>query len=505
MLKPKSQSNKKIEAISNPELVFGIVGPIGVQLDLVVNAINSALDSVGYEHELVHVTKLMSHKKIRIKINESSYSKEIHSLIDYANEYRKIAGHPAALAARAILEIRKLRVAKTKKQNSPSLGTAYVIRQFKRPEEIDLMRKIYGRKFIQVSVSGSIAERKRILEEKVRRYTHAPKNDLDIENEVAELIDKDFDQFNDYGQKISDVFHLGDVFVRGIEQPEIDSTVKRFIDALFGSNGISPNKDEYGLYTASGAALRSIDLSRQVGAAIFTNEGEIVSLGCNEVPKAQGGTYWSDDLPAFRDFERGHDENHFRKAEILYEFSSILAGEKMLSSKLTRMTQDKRYKLISKNLKVSKSQLMDIIEFGRMIHAEMSAISDAARLGRTTKKAVMYCTTFPCHICAKHIVAAGIGRVVYLEPYPKSYASRLHSDSITFEEDDSSKVLFQPFIGISPRRYRDIFEKKSRKDKESGRAREWYNSRPAPMIEDTSASYITNEDAVVIYLSGLNG
>jgi deoxycytidylate deaminase len=43
---------------------------------------------------------------------------------------------------------------------------------------------------------------------------------------------------------------------------------------------------------------------------------------------------------------------------------------------------------------------MDILEFGRVIHAEMSAISDAARLGRATKDATLFCTTFPCHICA---------------------------------------------------------------------------------------------------------
>jgi hypothetical protein len=47
--------------------------------------------------------------------------------------------------------------------------------------------------------------------------------------------------------------------------------------------------------------------------------------------------------------------------------------------------------------------------------------------------------------------------VVFLEPYPKSYAKKLHDDSITFDPKEKSKVLFQPFIGVSPRRYRDIF------------------------------------------------
>ncbi len=65
---------------------------------------------------------------------------------------------------------------------------------------------------------------------------------------------------------------------------------------------------------------------------------------------------------------------------------------------------------------VCDAQIMDIIEFGRMIHAEMSALTDAARLGRSTKDATLYCTTYPCHLCAKHIVAAGIMRVVFLLP-----------------------------------------------------------------------------------------
>jgi deoxycytidylate deaminase len=42
------------------------------------------------------------------------------------------------------------------------------------------------------------------------------------------------------------------------------------------------------------------------------------------------------------------------------------------------------------------SRVMDIIEFGRIIHAEMSAICDAARNGCCIRDAVMFVTTFPC-------------------------------------------------------------------------------------------------------------
>ena len=82
---------------------------------------------------------------------------------------------------------------------------------------------------------------------------------------------------------------------------------------------------------------------------------------------------------------------------------------------------------------------MDLLEFGRIIHAEMSAISDAARKGVAIQGATLYSTTFPCHLCAKHIVASGIKRVVYLEPYPKSYANALHGDSIEVDSGRKSE------------------------------------------------------------------
>jgi hypothetical protein len=88
----------------------------------------------------------------------------------------------------------------------------------------------------------------------------------------------------------------------------------------------------------------------------------------------------------------------------------------------------------------------------------MEAILACARTGTSTVNGTLYCTTFPCHNCAKHIVAAGIKRVVYVEPYPKSKAGELHNDSIEIDGDGcGDKVSFVPFVGIGPRRFIDLF------------------------------------------------
>ncbi len=59
------------------------------------------------------------------------------------------------------------------------------------------------------------------------------------------------------------------------------------------------------------------------------------------------------------------------------------------------------------------------------IHAEQNAIIQAAKLGIAIDGATMYCTHQPCSICAKMIVNAGIGRVVYMHAYPDEFAKKI--------------------------------------------------------------------------------
>jgi hypothetical protein len=170
------------------------------------------------------------------------------SLIEYANEYRKLAKNPAALAGLAILDIRRSRSEFTASVQEPAFGKAYIIRQFKRPEEVALMRRAYGRKFVQVSVFGSEIDRRSVLISKIRSFDPSPKTDAECEEQAIRLIERDNNEVGNIdGQRISDVFHLGDVFVDGIDVKKADETIRRFIYAFFGDNRISPHKDEYAL------------------------------------------------------------------------------------------------------------------------------------------------------------------------------------------------------------------------------------------------------------------
>jgi deoxycytidylate deaminase len=296
-------------------------------------------------------------------------------------------------------------------------------------------------------------------------------------SDAEKICQRDEDEAEEqHGQRVGKIFHDADFIVSiDIQTPSVSEQVTRFCDLLFSSNAVSPSMMEYGLFLAKAAALRTLDLSRQVGAAIFSDNGQIIALGSNEVPKAGGGTYWVNENWDDRDFRRGYDSNDHRKREILEELMRSLGCSDTIESALSRK-------------EITDSQFMDALEYGRIVHAEMNAISDAARAGRSTNGAILYCTTFPCHMCAKHIVASGIARVIFLEPYPKSLASELHRDSISVERGDRGKyneapsVAFEHFFGISPRRYRELFERTRRKDK-NGNFVPFGNGHPVPIID----------------------
>lgn len=59
------------------------------------------------------------------------------------------------------------------------------------------------------------------------------------------------------------------------------------------------------------------------------------------------------------------------------------------------------------------------------IHAEQNAIIQAAKLGVSIEGATLYCTHYPCAICAKMIVNAGIARLVYIHPYPDDFSHQI--------------------------------------------------------------------------------
>jgi len=64
-------------------------------------------------------------------------------------------------------------------------------------------------------------------------------------------------------------------------------------------------------------------------------------------------------------------------------------------------------------------------ELCRGLHAEMNALLQGARYGIKVDGASLYSTTFPCSMCAKMLINAGIRQVVCSSDYPDELSKEM--------------------------------------------------------------------------------
>jgi len=134
-----------------------------------------------------------------------------------------------------------------------------------------------------------------------------------------------------------------------------------------------PTWEDYFMDIANLVSNRSTCLRRKVGAVLVKNQA-ILSTGYNGAPAA---------IP------------HCEETGCLRQQLDVPSGEKH--------------------------------ELCRGLHAEQNAIIQAAIHGVSIKGATLYCTHYPCSICAKMLINAGIQIIYYQHGY----------------QDDLSKELFK--------------------------------------------------------------
>ena len=493
----------------SPELVVGLIGAIGTNMEAVITSLTQAFMTVGYEVQNIRLSDYLSTLKpagrktpIREKGEKEQTDKYYKNRMDAGNAFRAQADRADAFAFLAASAIRDKRIDFTGDHKKPRASVAYVLRSLKRKEEITKLRQIYGRNFVALAAYSDRRIRiKRLSSMLAAEY--AEKNSSFFQRKAEDLVDRDRDELSkEFGQNIQAAFPLSDFFVDS-DRDDLDNQIKRIVELLFGHPFHSPSREEFGMFHAYATALSSASLARQVGASICTQEGELMATGCNEVPKAGGGNYWGGDKPDARDHQREEkvDSNDQEKKNILSDLLARLRDTGFLRGTLKKASRDQ---LLDKALQPERgagnSDLMNITEYGRMVHAEMAALMQASRLGVAVKHSVMYCTTFPCHNCAKHIVAAGVRRLIYIEPYPKSHAFALHEDAISDGEghSDGQKVVFRPFVGVSPEQYFRLFALGELKRKRQGTSVDWHPAAALLRFPESPMVYILRESAAIV-------
>lgn len=379
---------------------------------------------------------------------------------------------------------------------TPDVNRAYVLSSLKHPDEVETLRKVYGGHLVIVGVHADRHARVADLARQLSGGDGGRSEDHRVDAETLMRTDEGSDD-GGWGQNTRDTFPLADYFITA--SGDVAEQVERLTWLVFGRPCVTPSLDEMGMLHATSGSWRSAALGRQVGAAVLDSMGDVLAIGMNEVPAPHGGHYWAGGKQDARDFRRGFDANDVQKKKLVTETIRLLQEAGWLSTERTAQRLE-QLAADAYDGPLRRGGIRALTEFGRDVHAEMSAIVSAARRGVALRGAVLYCTTYPCHNCTKHIIAAGISEVVYIEPYPKSFATELHDDAIAQDSTEHAlRVNFRSFSGAAPRNHGAWFAMGAKKRKSSnGKVIPWTEATADPRFPFNDAGYIARERELVV-------
>lgn len=449
-----------LEEHRSHDLVIGVVAQVGSGPSKVATQIHEQLRAKNYTSHWLQLSRVMSKAAVRQGMAQASILAlegvdRAETLQNVGDDLRREYG-ASIVASLGIAELARLR--EEKGGRPEGRGTVAIFDSLKHPAEVEMLRSVYGNAFYLVGVVCGAEHR---TERLTLKFNGSPAES------IRRLAANDDLGAGEHGQQVRKTLHLSDYFVNNEGKiGDLANIVRRLTEVLTGDDCFGPTRDEEGMYAAFGASLRSACLSRQVGAAIMGGDGKLLSTGRNDVPVAGGGLYGADIRDDHRCFQRedgghiGFCSNDFQKKLLVMEVQRQLSNAGLLVHGAD---------LAGVEAALMRTRVRDLIEFSRAVHAEMDAITSIARVGGgSTRDATLYSTTYPCHNCARHIVASGVSEVVYIEPYAKSLATTLHDDSIvetTAPGKVKGKVCFRLFTGVAPRRYSRLFEmREPRKD-----------------------------------------
>jgi len=370
---------------NNPHII-GLTGSFGSGCTYIADHI---LANNGY-------TKVSLSDLLRQMYQESKGQKpERGDLQKFGDELRRETKEHGYLAKRAVEHMGK----------HGSGAEKWVIDSIRNPAEVQVLRD-ESRNFYLVGVFA----------DKETRWNRVRGNYENDRNAFEAHDENDTGMHNEpFGQRVSDCYYEADVVVsnaRSFSQvgnqdfKDFSTRTLEYVDLLQEplSNRQATRNDEAMMAMAYAVGQRSSCPQRKVGAVIADGHGHAISSGFNEVPPGEKPCI-EEHTECYRSVQR--------KAFFDYLSRTIPDFEKSASAVEAEFR--------------NKFRILDIC---RALHAEETAILNLARTGKSVAgpECTLYTTTFPCRLCANKIAQLGIGRVVYLEPYPGEEAKMILND-----------------------------------------------------------------------------
>lgn len=465
-----------------PELFVLLVSALGTPVKEVQSDLETAFRAVNYRPESVRISELLD---VTSEEERPEGKSQTEWLMDLGDKLREKSGVQGAAAMLAILQIRANRAGCSSEEDGVEVdrpGVVTIIRSAKRAEEVDFLRNIYGSRLLVIGVSQAEEKRRETLAARLGRERVESGDTSNLSDADRLLRRDDRDPDNDWGQSLQKAFGRADAFLWIRSGHPTRDQVTRLVNLWFQEPFTTPTRDEQAMYHASASQYRSAAAGRQVGVAIVDDDGEVLVTGTNEVPKPGGGQFWPNDAPDHRDFQLNVETNDVGKRDVIQDLLRRLKSSGWLSEMPANLDEvDLVDKAIAESGPLNGARIADLIEFGRIAHAEMAAICTAARRGTPLRGSTLYTSTYPCHECARLIIACGIGRVVYIEPYTKSQVKMLFGDLVTHAPGvgtSRTAVEIVPFEGVAPEMFATVFRMGRRDRLPDGSFQSWTPTPP---------------------------
>lgn len=483
------------------ELYFATVRAIGSNIDDAVTQLRHSLGRAGYHLETIVLSKLfgqdsLTRDHIKAIPGTASEFERRNTFMDAGDRLRTEYGE-AAVAQLALREFHRQRekVLKRARQENRR-GVAWLFRSLMHETEVDFLRSLLAPEFFVLSFFSNEDRRRDALVESLQAQPgnpHLARSKSRPWSDFAEdLLRRD--QGHDFRLHDDTLKHLGDIKRLSIEKTfqEADAffdldrldlakrQIDRFVRLIFSYPYATTTLDESAMAHAYDAMRESAAIARRVGASIVVDD-MVVATGRNDIPRAGGGQFRHPATgDAVQEMSREPKASKSEREDIYRDVITRLLKDPVAREAIylpSTVPSDNQFvdQCVTELLKLNSatgSRVFGLLEFNPTVHAEMSAICAAARRGTALDTGHLYTTTFPCHECTRHIIATGIRRVVYVEPFPKSRAEKLFENQIRLgaKHDHASgtsdlRVAYEPFMGIAPRRQADLFSSVKRSDK----------------------------------------
>src|SRR6267143_1470247 len=219
-----------------PELIIGFVGPVGIRLRDLIDQTASYLRQFKYNPVEVRLSKLFERYVGYTPLNSASEDVRILHGQKMGHQFRENIDDAAAPALAAVVAIREERSKAPGNPDKPVDATAFLLNQLKHPEEVKLLRRIYGSNFILIAAHASKESRKQNLIGRIA-YSEGRVIEDDDTAKAANIIRIDEEEQavvgeDDLGQNTRNTYPLADMFVN-LELKAGEYEINRFIDLLF--------------------------------------------------------------------------------------------------------------------------------------------------------------------------------------------------------------------------------------------------------------------------------